>query len=64
MLFDSHFNQGLKVDNAPITGESIPLIRTANIPQTGSVTQATNMVFFSTNVVEGSRFEATAISRY
>ncbi|XP_018365109.1 PREDICTED: sodium/potassium-transporting ATPase subunit alpha-like isoform X2 [Trachymyrmex cornetzi] len=46
--------QGLKVDNASVTGESIPLIRTANIPQTGSVIQAKNMVFFSTNVVEGS----------
>ncbi|XP_011883537.1 PREDICTED: sodium/potassium-transporting ATPase subunit alpha-like [Vollenhovia emeryi] len=46
--------QGLKVDNASITGESIPLVRTANIPQTGSVIQAKNMAFFSTNVVEGS----------
>ncbi|XP_025075670.1 sodium/potassium-transporting ATPase subunit alpha-like [Pogonomyrmex barbatus] len=46
--------QGLKVDNASITGESIPLIRTANIPQTGSVIQAKNMVFYSTNIVEGS----------
>ncbi|XP_072745497.1 sodium/potassium-transporting ATPase subunit alpha [Anoplolepis gracilipes] len=45
--------QGLKVDNASITGESIPLIRTANIPQTGNIIHARNMVFFSTNVVEG-----------
>jgi len=44
----------LKVDNASITGESIPLIRTANIPQTGSVIHAKNMVFFSTNVIEGT----------
>ncbi|XP_012535956.1 sodium/potassium-transporting ATPase subunit alpha [Monomorium pharaonis] len=46
--------QALKVDNASITGESIPLIRTANMPQTGSVIQAKNMVFFSTDIVEGS----------
>ncbi|XP_014477897.1 PREDICTED: sodium/potassium-transporting ATPase subunit alpha-like [Dinoponera quadriceps] len=46
--------QGLKVDNASLTGESIPLIRTANIPQTGNVIEAKNMVFFSTNIVEGS----------
>ncbi|EFN88446.1 Sodium/potassium-transporting ATPase subunit alpha [Harpegnathos saltator] len=47
--------QGLKVDNASFTGESsIPLIRTANIPQTGSVIEAKNMVFFSTNIIEGT----------
>ncbi|XP_050457527.1 sodium/potassium-transporting ATPase subunit alpha-like [Cataglyphis hispanica] len=45
--------QGLKVDNGSITGESIPLIRTANIPQTGNIIHAKNMVFFSTDVVEG-----------
>jgi len=44
------------VDNVSITGESIPLIRTANIPQTGNVIQAKNMVFFSTNIVEGTLY--------
>ncbi|XP_076291776.1 sodium/potassium-transporting ATPase subunit alpha [Lasioglossum baleicum] len=46
--------QGLKVDNASITGESTPLIRTANINQTTNILEAKNMVFFSTNVVEGT----------
>ncbi|KAG6798721.1 sodium/potassium-transporting ATPase subunit alpha [Apis mellifera caucasica] len=46
--------QGLKVDHASITGESIPLLRTANIIPTGDVLQAKNMVFFTTDIVEGS----------
>lgn len=56
-MFSFHFNEGLKVDNASISGESIPLIRTANIPQIGSVVHAKNMVFFSTNIVEGIPFK-------
>ncbi|OAD62820.1 Sodium/potassium-transporting ATPase subunit alpha, partial [Eufriesea mexicana] len=46
--------QGLKVDNASITGESIPLLRTANVHPESSVMEAKNMVFFSTDIVEGS----------
>ncbi|XP_076627752.1 sodium/potassium-transporting ATPase subunit alpha [Colletes latitarsis] len=46
--------QGLKVDNASITGESIPLLRTANVPLTDSVIEAKNLVFFSTDIVEGT----------
>ncbi|KZC10668.1 Sodium/potassium-transporting ATPase subunit alpha, partial [Dufourea novaeangliae] len=46
--------QGLKVDNASITGESTPLLRTANVNTTSSIIEAKNMIFFSTNIVEGT----------
>ncbi|XP_033353676.1 sodium/potassium-transporting ATPase subunit alpha-like [Bombus vosnesenskii] len=46
--------QGLKIDNASITGESIPLLRTANVHPTNNLMEAKNMVFFSTDIVEGS----------
>ncbi|XP_033341724.2 sodium/potassium-transporting ATPase subunit alpha [Megalopta genalis] len=46
--------QGLKVDNASITGESTPLLKTASATATTSVLEAKNMIFFSTNVVEGT----------
>nr|XP_003701662.1 PREDICTED: sodium/potassium-transporting ATPase subunit alpha-like [Megachile rotundata] len=46
--------QGLKVDNASITGESLPLLRTANVHPVDSVLEAKNMVFFSTDIVEGT----------
>ncbi|XP_054008897.1 sodium/potassium-transporting ATPase subunit alpha-like [Hylaeus anthracinus] len=46
--------QGLKIDNASITGESIPLLRSANVHPTGSVIEAKNMVLFSTDIVEGT----------
>ncbi|XP_029033741.2 sodium/potassium-transporting ATPase subunit alpha-like isoform X3 [Osmia bicornis bicornis] len=46
--------QGLKADNASITGESIPLLRTANVLPVNSVLEAKNMVFFGTDIVEGT----------
>ncbi|XP_076755935.1 sodium/potassium-transporting ATPase subunit alpha [Xylocopa sonorina] len=46
--------QGLKVDNASITGESIPLLRTAHVYPASTVMEAKNMVFFSTDIVEGT----------
>ncbi|XP_026672403.1 sodium/potassium-transporting ATPase subunit alpha-like [Ceratina calcarata] len=46
--------QGLKVDNASITGESIPLLRTANVQLESGLMEAKNMVFFSTDIVEGT----------
>ncbi|XP_034937054.1 sodium/potassium-transporting ATPase subunit alpha-like [Chelonus insularis] len=45
--------QGLKVDNSSITGESIALLRSAQASE-GSVLEARNMAFFSTNAVEGT----------
>lgn len=41
------------MDHASITGESIPLLRTATILPTSDVLQAKNMVFFTTDIVEG-----------
>ncbi|XP_063973224.1 sodium/potassium-transporting ATPase subunit alpha-like [Diachasmimorpha longicaudata] len=45
--------QGLKVDNASITGESIPLLR-SSMTSGGSILESKNMIFFSTNVIEGT----------
>lgn len=43
---------GLKVDNASITGESLPLSRTIRA-SSGPILEAKNMAFFATSVVEG-----------
>ncbi|XP_043275760.1 sodium/potassium-transporting ATPase subunit alpha-like, partial [Venturia canescens] len=45
--------QGLKVDNSSITGESMALLRSVQASE-GSVIEAKNMAFFSTNAVEGT----------
>ncbi|XP_015599395.1 sodium/potassium-transporting ATPase subunit alpha [Cephus cinctus] len=45
--------QGLKVDNASLTGESIPQLRSSKMSE-GPLLEARNMAFFSTSVVEGT----------
>ncbi|KAK0172063.1 hypothetical protein PV328_005431 [Microctonus aethiopoides] len=47
-------SQGLKVDNASITGESVALLRSPAVIKEGSILEARNMVFFSANIVEGT----------
>lgn len=44
---------GLKVNNAPLTGESVPLERTSE-PEAGEILESQNIVFSGTTVVSGT----------
>jgi len=46
-------SMGLKVDNSSLTGESEPLLRTANCTNDNPL-ETKNLAFFSTNCVEGA----------
>lgn len=50
----NYSTSGLKVDNASITGESIPVLR-SSMASGGSILESKNMIFFSTDVIEGKR---------
>lgn len=54
---------GLQVDNSSLTGESEPQSRSAECTNDNPL-ETKNLVFFSTNVIEGKMIDSSSINRW